>query len=82
MKIIPGKLYYVGPFQAYMTHPDDNATDNIKLPLESVVMVIENVGGKFKNCYWILTQEGQRYWLHESGFIKQAGIEEQQVEQG
>ena len=69
MKIIPGKLYYVGPYSAYETHPGDNNVNSIRLKNDDVVMVIKNVGGKFKSCYWILTHDGKKYWLHESGFI-------------
>jgi hypothetical protein len=72
MKILPGKLYYVGSFSAYETHPDDNGIGNVRLSKDDIVMVLENVGGKFKNCYWILTEDGKRYWLHESGFIRSA----------
>ena len=71
MEIIPGKLYYVGPFQAYMTHPDDIGSENILLPLDSIVMALGSVGGNFKQCHWILTEDGKKYWLHESGFVKQ-----------
>ena len=71
MKIIPGKLYYVGPFQVYETHPDDISAANIKLPRDSIVMALGSVGGSFKQCYWILTEDGKKYWLHESGFMKQ-----------
>ena len=69
MKIKSGKLYYVGPYQAYATPPDIDDTESVKLAKGSIVMVLGNVGGKFKKCYWILTEDGKKYWLHETGFI-------------